>query len=504
MDILDQLLDSHPPEPTPEDRHWSPFQLAVFDACEQGSDNLLINAVAGSGKSTTLVRAMGNCQGNSLFLAFNRAIMLEMKGKVGGNGEVKTLNALGHWLIMKHRRGAELDANKSLVILKGIMGESQDYKDYSYTLKRVISLMKNCAFGLTGEFTVDDVVQLIDSYQMDIPFERLSEFATIATRAFIQSLQYKNSFDYDDQLYIPLLENWQYPYYSNIFIDECQDLSPVQHLMLEQMAKMGSRIIAVGDPHQAIYGFRGALVDSMELLAKRFSMKELPLSISYRCSRSVIAEAQQYCPHIEARSEAPLGLVRYREDMDDSEGYCTEDPPLFSNSLIVCRNNAPMFRAILKHVRAKSPCRVLTNFLDSFQGFIRGFKCIRTSELIPKLDLWFEREKEAALKKGFRSKVAGLADKYETAKLLAQEFSLVDDMLHMVKRLGECTVGPIFSTIHKAKGLEHENVYILRPDLMPSPYAMTEDAKQQEANLIYVAITRAKLNLTYGISPKGY
>lgn len=508
MDLLDQFLPSHPPEATSEERHWSPYQQAVFAAAEDPSQNLIIRAVAGSGKSTTLRKTMLHTGGGSnLLLAFNKAIADALRGEVGPAGDVKTFNALGHGLIFRNRRSAELDARKVLTILKNIMGEgSQDYKDFGYTLSRAVGLMKNCAFGLHQSFDVNDVVQLIDSYQMDIPFDRLSEFASTAARAFVISNQQKESFDFDDQLYIPLLEGWTYPYYSNVFVDECQDLSPIQHLMLERMALAGSRIIAVGDEHQAIYGFRGALTNSMDLLQKKFSMKDLPLSISYRCARSIVASAQEQCPHIEARSEAPEGEVYSQWDREYASGaQIIDDPELFKPSqLVICRNNAPMFRAIFRHFRAKSPCRVLTNFLESFQGFIRGFKVNTTQELRVKLDEWYTREKEAAEKKGFRGRLAGLKDKYETTKLISQEFKVVEDMLHAVRRLGEGTSGPIFATVHKSKGLEADSVYILRPDCMPSPFASTDDARQQEQNLIYVAKTRAKTTLAFGISPEGF
>ena len=63
----------------------------------------------------------------------------------------------------------------------------------------------------------------------------------------------------------------------------------------------------------------------------------------------------------------------------------------------------------------------------------------------------------------------------------------------------EGRTGPIFSTIHKAKGLEADHVYFLRPDLVPAWWIKEPAALQQEYNLRYVAITRAKQSLTYGV-----
>lgn len=504
MNLLDAELEAAPRS----QRIWSPFQDDVFSAVKAPAQhNLLIQAVAGSGKTTTLIEAMNFSLGRSLFLAFNKSIALDIASKAPGK-TVKTLNALGHWQWMQNRGGARLDAKKVQGIIKALMGDGEEFKAFGYTLARVVGLAKNCCFGLDIE-EVDQIsqphspdlsasafevstsrfIELIEHYQFDIPFEDLPRYAEICAKALKASSEDWDTFDFDDQLYMPALAGWEYPCYDTVFIDECQDLSPIQHLMLVKLAQQGARIIAVGDRHQAIYGFRGAATDSMDLLKKRFHMQELPLSISYRCDHAIIQEAQYYCPTITAREGAGAGAVLSRDG---------EDPQLFTSELVLCRNNAPLFRTILRHYRAKSPCRVLSNFLESFQGFIRGFKTTYTSDLQTKLDSWFERERDAALRRGFRGKIAGLQDKYDTLSLFCREFTETADIIRCVQRLGECTSGPTLSTIHKAKGLENEKVYILRPDLLPSPFAETPEEKQQENNLSYVAITRAKRELVYG------
>jgi superfamily I DNA/RNA helicase len=487
--ILDQLSDDPAP---PSGRglvvpKWSDFQTAVFDSVRDPAADLLIQAVAGSGKSTTIIEATKHAPGRSLFMAFNKAIAEDIRQK-GPNGDVKTLNALGHGLVMNNRPAAKLEPKKLQLIIKQIMGDSSDQKEYGYTLARVCGLAKNCAFGISAEPETQDFIDLIDSYGLDVPFDKLSDFATICREAFERSRLDEATFDFDDQLWLPIRERWAFPTYDNVFIDECQDLSPIQHLMA---AELRTRVIAVGDRHQAIYGFRGASHNSMEELKFKFNMKELPLSISYRCSQLVTAAAQEFCPEIRSREGAPDGAI-FWNDIDPQR------PQLWAQYMIVSRTNAPLFKEILAHVRAKAPCRVLSSFLDSFQSFIRGFKATYTSDLMVKLDRWFEKEREACLLKGKRGKLHALYDKYETVKLLCGEFKLSSDMLAMVKGLGESTRGPIFATIHKAKGLEHEHVYVLRPDLLGGFGELTKEQAIQEDNLHYVAITRAKETLTYG------
>jgi superfamily I DNA/RNA helicase len=486
--FLDQIIPSEPPATPAIPRVWSEFQTAVFDTVSIPETDLLIQAVAGSGKTTTIIEAMKYSPGSSLFMAFNKAIAEDIRRKATPQADVKTLNALGHRLMADNRPHAKFNSRKVSDEIKKLMGDTEEQREFGYSLSRVVGLAKNCALGITQETQISDFINLIEAYQFEIPFDRLSDYAAICKVAFDNSVLDESSFDFDDQLWIPVAKGWAFPHYSNCFVDECQDLSPIQHLMLERLKFQGARIIGVGDRHQAIYGFRGASHDSMDLLKVKFSMKELPLSISYRCSRLVVAAAQEFCPTIRARAGAPEGEVNWSQN----------DPELFSQYMIVCRNNAPLFRAILAHVRAKQPVQVLSTFLDTFQSFIRSFKSTYTSDLRTKLDRWFEKEREAALRTGKSGKLRGLTDKYETICLLCKDYKLVADMVDMVKRLGESTRGPIFATIHKSKGLEHPNIYILRPDLLGGFGDLTEEQAQQENNLHYVAITRAEETLTYG------
>jgi DNA helicase II / ATP-dependent DNA helicase PcrA len=492
--ILDQPLSADPP------RKWSEFQESIFDSIAAGGSSLLVQAVAGSGKTTTIVEGVRRALGSSLFLAFNKSIAEELRSRIGSAGECKTLNALGHRLWMINRPSSKLDIDKLKKITSNLMNR-EELNDFGYIVQRAVGLGKNNALGIGEDALQEEFEALIDNY-FDVPAEHLSKIASWALAAFTISLKDEVTFDFDDQVYGPILHNWQFPLFSNVFVDECQDLSPIQHLMLLALTNQGARIIGVGDRHQAIYGFRGASRESMDLLKERFKMAELPLSITYRCPQSVVTLAQRYCPEIRAKENAPAGSVCER--FDETAGIY-DDPELWKQGLVICRTNAPLFRAILRHIRAREPCRVLSNFLDSFQSFIRslargrrgGAEATRCSEVLQRLDRWFQKECEAA--EGRRGKLAHLRDKYETAKLILSEYSTVSEACEAIKRLAACRTGPTFATVHKAKGLESESVYILRPDLMPSPWAQGEQELLQEDNLSYVAITRTISSLTWGI-----
>jgi len=103
--------------------------------------------------------------------------------------------------------------------------------------------------------------------------------------------------DFDDMLYLPLRSKCTFDKKNYVFVDEAQDTNGVQRALLRRMLAPPphGRLIAVGDPSQAIYGFRGADANAMSALREEFSAVVMPLSVSYRCSRAVVAEAQKYC-----------------------------------------------------------------------------------------------------------------------------------------------------------------------------------------------------------------
>jgi superfamily I DNA/RNA helicase len=249
-------------------------------------------------------------------------------------------------------------------------------------------------------------------------------------------------------------------------------------------------LFAVGDRAQAIYGFRGATDSSMDDLKEQFKMQELPLSITYRCCEAVVREAQRLVPHIEARPGAPEGRVNRLEVYPENASYT-------SNDLIVCRNNAPIFTLALDFLRGNRQCRVMSNFLETIEGFLNQFDANLSKDLRIKLDAWYQKEKKEAIDNNRYGKLAAIEDKYEVVCAFTEKYSTVGEIISAIRSLATSQFGPRIATVHKAKGLEAPRVFILRPDLLPSPKAMTPQAIKAEKNLEYVAITRAKDELNY-------
>ena len=417
-------------------RSWSVFQDAIFAAVRNSLDPLLIQAVAGSGKTTTIIEATRFAPPPALFLAFNKAIAEDIRGKLAA-GKAKTLNALGHRLWMQNAGGARLEARKTERLVEKLMPPDAR-RQFGYIVQRIVSQAKANGLGIESEVNSSDFEHFITNGEWDIDDSDIVSAAHYAAQVFSQSRDDLSTFDFDDQLYGPVYHSWSFPSFATVLVDEAQDLNRIQHLFLEMLCAGGSRLIAVGDRHQAIYAFRGALANSLDLLKDHFRMLELPLSISYRCPQLVVAEAQQLVPHIQHREGAPRGLGRVEQGIGSSSDLdgAGHDPELFPDDwLVVCRNNAPLFSAVMRHVRARKPCQVRSNALEGLQSFIRRFKTSDVSEMLRRLDRWLSKETLAAEAKGMSWKVAALEDKAVTVRCLAEGFTIVDEILAVIRQL---------------------------------------------------------------------
>lgn len=482
MNILDQTSSASP------ERIWSAYQQNIFDeALKNPQQSIQVSAVAGSGKSATIEELMRRLPGSSLFLAFNKGIAESIKAR-GVLGDVRTLNALGHRLWIQNTSGKRLDARRLSQLAKQVMPADVS-NQWGYEIQSLVGMAKNSGVGLLSPPSLWDFCDLPN----DFPTVRNEEFSLYAMRLFNLSLEPSETFDFDDQIYGPLMNNWKFPAYDAVLVDEDQDLGLTNHMMLGCLATQGARIIGVGDRHQAIYSFRGAMSNSLDALVYQFSMKELPLSISYRCPRAVVKEAQALCPEIQFRLGAPEGSLEWAES----------DPQVFysPDQMILCRTNAPLFSAVMRQVRERVPCRVMSNALESLGSWIRKFKEPDLPSLLAKADQWLEKERSAmlALRPIPHGKLRNCIDKVETLRALAEDCFSTQEIYDLLHSLKNSQIGPLFATIHKAKGLEAPDVHLLRPDLCPAPWTDEgTEAYQQELNLLYVAITRAQNSFTYG------
>jgi DNA helicase-2/ATP-dependent DNA helicase PcrA len=307
-------------------------------------------------------------------------------------------------------------------------------------------------------------------------------------------------FDFDDMIYAPLVHDMRMRGNDWVLVDEAQDTNPARRAFAKKILAPGGRLLAVGDPHQAIYGFTGADNDSLEIIKREFSAVTLPLTVTYRCPKAVVAHAQQWVSHITAADTAPEGEVR---EMDAAE-FSTFHSSLDKETAVLCRNTKPLVELAFELIRKGIGCHVEGKDIGrGLMALVNKWKrAVTVADLVDRLNDYLERQTERFLAKGQEMKAESLADRVDTIKIIAS--SLPDDaplseLAASVSKLFEDTEPGTpsrhvtLSTIHKSKGREWNKVYVLgRNRYQPSKFARQRWQQDQEVNLMYVASTRAK------------
>ena len=472
-------------------RTWSPYQLDIFRFVESGTGNAVIKAVAGSGKSTTVEEAVKRITGSHVVLAFNKAIAAAMSAR-GVNG--RTFHSLTFSAVMKFKGQRNVAQNKLRELCDNNL-QGNDLKMYGAFICRLVGLGRNAGIGCLQADTPQAWLDLIEYHDLELD----SEFANNERAAALASelLTWSNEsplVDFDDMLYIAVREGISLPKFDNVFVDEAQDTNAIQRAIIRKIMKPRSRLLAVGDPAQAIYGFRGADSNSMQLIADEFGCVELPLTVSYRCPSSVVTYAHKWVAHIEAAPGAPAGEVK---DIGQKWNAST----FTSGDLVVCRTTKPLVSLVYQLIKLRVPAVIMGREIGAgLVSMINRLNGKGIDGLIDKLFAWSVREHEKAIAKKQDAKAEAIIDKRDCILTLIEALEENQRTVPALCRLIESLFSDVgaavtLSTIHKAKGLEGERVFWLNASQCPASWARMDWQQQQERNLCYVATTRAKTSL---------
>lgn len=478
----------------------TPEQALVYEAATSTKDNLLIQALAGAAKTSTLVGIAQRIKGTPILsVAFNKRIADEMQARLPGHCTAKTLNSIGHTAWSNHiGKRLTVETTKSGNIVKGIDLSHSEQEALRECFSDVVQLVaKAKLYGYVPEGRYDEALHLISWDELkevlaDAEYDPLAWNLLDDILVKSINLSYAGTIDYDDQLYMSTLFGATLPRFPLTLVDEAQDLSPLNHQMIQQLVG-NRRLIAVGDHFQSIYGFRGAVSDGMSVLRYRFSMKEFFLTVSFRCPKKVIERARHRAPAMKWAENAIDGEVK--EILRTSSGQPAWGPNLFpARCAVICRNNAPIFSLGLKllaagrgvTIRGMDVSKRLIKILKEF-----GDTSMSRDELLSHLDRW----RMVKLDEGKLSEET-IMDRFDCLCVFARA---APDLAGAIKHAEKlfAAEGPIeLLSGHKSKGLEWNDVFHLDPWRIPSKFAKGTEEKEQEANLEYVIITRAKRSLT--------
>ena len=468
-------------------------QEEIWNDMENGDSHMVVKAGAGTGKTFTIVEGAKRISGGKKgFLAFNKSIATELGKKLPLDCKAMTFHSLGLSSIKRFRKDAKVDTKKTYNIIRNIFGP--EYKS-APALNKLISLLKS---SLADWQSISDIRAIIDQYNIEFDGIKDEKMAIDMLPTMRNMCEDISVVDFDDMIWLPVVLELPVEHYDTVFVDEAQDFNESQRQLILRACN-GGRMIVVGDTKQAIYGFRGADSASMDIFREELvnkstrGVKDYTLSITWRCPKSIVAEANRFFSDYTCREDAPEGEVNVNAAFVPKGG-----------DLVLCRVNAPLVSECFSLITQGIPAYVLGRDIGySLQVLVKKVtddSSMTLERFLPALADHVDKRINALKLQEKDKQIQSLTDKHDCILALAGNVNTVGGLLDNIKEIfGEQgkKAGVVFSTIHKAKGLEAENVWILEPQLMPHPMATTPADRQQETNLCYVAITRAMKTLNY-------
>lgn len=490
---------------------WSAQQESIFTFFTDSTDHLVVRARAGTGKTTTIVEAVkrwlaANPGKTAVVCAFNKRIAEELTSRLAGYPVVvKTLHAVGFACCRVYRDRLVIeDAKKVAVTRKDRLAQQVCGRTAPDAIVRLVAKLHTLGRETAPHATKPaDLMPLaiLHDCEPDEQFVRMGFDADYVCAKAVEAMeiaanvQSGDTIDYSDMIFLPCRNGWLMKQWDLGVVDEAQDMTPAQ---LEIALGCCGRMVVVGDNCQAIYGFRGADSGSLDRLKAELSASELGLNTTYRCGRAIVTLAQTWVPDFCAGESNPEGSIT---ELNTKKLTAAAGPGDF----ILSRTNAPLVATAMSLLRAGKRTRVAGREIGKgLVAILRKMKARSVPELLTRIEGWADREihrQDAKLtastngrREAIKSKIETIRDQAEMLSSLCDGAKNVDEVMDRAESLfsddGLGTAGVITcSSVHRAKGLEADRVFILRDTL--------RETTQEEKNICYVAVTRAKRELVW-------
>ena len=482
---------------------WSEEQRRIFSWFESGKGNLLVRARAGTGKTTTIKKAFDfAAEERMLYAVFNKKNQREAREKIGDpRVDVKNLHSVGYACIQQVWPGSQPDDSVERSRVEDICGPSIP-NEVAGAIERLVGFAKNTTIDTTKQ----DLLDIADDRMIDAQsfeheslggwtVDKLAE-AALAVLDLSKSRDPLKRISFNDMVWLPVACKWVRPYFDLVVVDEAQDMSLPQLTMAKMAVKTSGRVCVVGDDRQAIYGFRGAAQDGLDMMKRSLQAGELGLTTTYRCPKMVVAIAQEIVQDYKAADTAPDGLV-------DSICETILSAKVKIGDVILSRSNAAMMPLCLSLLRKNIPARIEGKDIGKdLLATVRSFKAKSVPDFLRKVEKWAERQrKRAEGRKNADDKIVQISDKEMTLVAIAEGLASVAEIEARISALfsdADSGVRPsvVFSSVHKAKGLEWDHVFLLSWTFRKALRGANPTRITEESNIWYVAVTRSKNHLT--------
>lgn len=443
-----------------------------------------------------------------IFLAFNKSVKEEIEKKLVGydNCTVKTVHGLGYGILSSHLKAQpKVDEFKYNTFLRHNLSELSEAKltqkkDIDEYCNNVIQILEFSRMNLAQSNR--EVEKIAQEYGISHDNDEVS----VVVKLMKWGKKNLQTVDFTDLVWLPYeldIPPKQYKY-DWIFNDEAQDYSVAYVKLFTRCFKRGTRFVSCGDEYQSINQFAGASEHAFETMIGMPNTQVFDLPMSYRCDTAIIEEAKRFVSDIIPRGDAGIGLVKYDTKISEIK----------DNDLVLSRTNAALFKLYTKLIKMNKGCYIkgndddknkLLSVIEKYRVGEELGKKFECDGLFPRLydKMISERNKlvDGGLDMIDAINTQAVQSRYDTISslvTLSVNCNTVTELVNKINKIySRSDTGICLSTIHKAKGLEADNVHIICRSVMPQKYAKTKSEIQQERNLIYVAITRAKHKLCY-------
>lgn len=508
------------PIPPPVENTWSEFQSNIFTFGKEESNNLIIQAVAGSGKSTTLFELAKRIGGSIVFLAFNKIIAEYAKGKLRGysNIDCRTFHSLGLQLVSKAAGFfADMDqkalrTSKLTAYFNGLPEmDSRLYRGEFYPkfiARRIVKQIRQLGMMSYDVDQIEEFIRMIPGMFSIDPYKRAQEQTWVFQNLHHFPLWLKDLdtlpvrpkkdgegnkintihtvIDFDDMVRLPCIHNLVKRYgisQKTALVDESQDMNPYQIHLVTQLFNLGVRTVCCGDRLQGIYAFRGAFIDSMDRMKEITRASELPLSVTYRSRSAIVDFVNKEIQESTMIAHKDGGEVISVDKVNVVKTVVEQDV-----RMIVGARNKSLIECWIMLAKQKIASTLKgSRLVEEIRDLIKDIKPVSLDHLCQKL----LEDVEGSMVETDEGETT--QPKYtipqQTVELMLAIPDLVEsfemqslrDLEDLLKEMEQETNREIH-TVHSAKGLESRAVIVLC-DWFQNP---------QIENMMYVAYTRAE------------
>ncbi|MGH2754325.1 MAG: ATP-dependent DNA helicase UvrD2 [Actinomycetota bacterium] len=511
------------------------------EAVEAVTGTVCILAGAGSGKTTTITRRLANQVVSAAFPAeallavtFTDKAAGEMRNRLGRLGAAGIHARTFHAAAFQQLRYFRPDDIGSVLSSKGeILGPLKRGLPKPHRFVPVVDIAGEVEWAKNQRITPQSYLTSLGTHAPPIPAELVqSLFAR-----YEQLKRSRGAIDFEDMLELAIrmfeedgaVTTAFHERYHAFTVDEFQDVNLLQATLLDRWLGDREDLCVVGDDYQAIYSFTGASPSYLLELPERFQRATtITLETNYRSSPEILDLANLLVPRLggsrkvlePSRSSGPQPVVRGFDGSGSELRFITQEIRKLHSAGVPYEDIAILYRINVRAedyeealADAKIPCKLWDDSLLQRPAARQLQPRLRRAS--SRTDV-AERVAAIAAELGYREEIPQDVGRQEFSRQkdlarfvrMAQVFddgtSTIEAFMHDIslRYARDARAGGVnLLTLHRAKGLEFEAVFLPKVEQNELPHRRAELA--EERRLFYVGLTRAKRFLYVTWSERG-